>query len=64
MTTSEWVKKKRGWSTIWTHPKLDHAIVDTNGYGLFARISYKNHLFDSVKEAKKFALQELENVQV
>lgn len=52
---SDWVKKKRGWSTIWTHPNSEYAIVDTNGFGLNPRISFKGQEFSSVKAAKKYA---------
>jgi hypothetical protein len=52
-----WVKKNKGWSTIWTHPYLSRAIVDTNGFGINARISYDGHFFDTLAEAKDFAEQ-------
>jgi hypothetical protein len=52
-----WIKKRRGWSDIWTHPMLIHAIVDTRGFGQNPRISFEGIVFSSVKEAKSFALE-------
>lgn len=56
---ANWTKKSKGWSTIWTHPKLVRAIVDTNGYGINSRISYNGLIFETVKAAKRHAESEI-----
>lgn len=59
----DWKRKRNGWSDIWTHPKLARTVVDTRGFGMNPRISYNGLNFNTVDEAKKFALKEIENEQ-
>ena len=60
MVSDEWVKKfkgdrERGGARIYRHPLLTRAIVE-NHYG----VSYDGNWYDSVDEAKKAALDEME----
>ena len=59
MSAPGWSKKRKGSGDIWTHPQLENAVVDTRGLGANARISYKNRMFSSVKDAKQAAMKDI-----
>lgn len=56
-----WVKKRKGSADIYTHPKVENAVVDRRGMGmnssLGASITYLGMAFPTVREAKEAALQ-------
>jgi hypothetical protein len=51
-----WSCKRKGFSHIWTHPKLSKAVVDNRGFGINPRVYYMGKLFKNVEEAKLFAM--------
>ncbi|NTF69347.1 hypothetical protein [Rhizobium rhizogenes] len=55
----EWVKKKRGFSYIYTATGIPNAIVDRRGYGLSSAmgksVTFEGRPFASVEEAKQYA---------
>lgn len=53
---TEWVKKRKGCAIIYTHPTLDRAIVDRKGFGAGPSITYDGKAFDTVMQAKEYAL--------
>jgi len=59
---SGWSKKRKGCAYIYTHPNVDGAVVDRRGFGINAamgaNITWKGWEFDSVEQAKTFALGE------
>lgn len=50
-----WTKKRKGCADIHIHKALTHAVVDTNGFGVNAGISFEGHYFQSVGAAKAWA---------
>tara|TARA_R110000772_G_scaffold66361_2_gene147916 strand:- start:11421 stop:11588 length:168 start_codon:yes stop_codon:yes gene_type:complete len=53
--SAEWKAKRKGSAVVYTHPKLERAVVHIK-YGINYGIWYNGKRFTNIEEAKEWAL--------